>query len=82
MEAFLEVYVAAVKIKPEGKRRRTIMLPRPLAREVSELLEAGRQEELLALLVKIWDGAVKSNIGLYWYPPETNPDIPEAELSN
>ena len=80
MKIHLEVFRASVKIRPEGKRPRTVMLPRSLAQEVSELFAAGRQEELMALLGKFWTGAVKSAVGLYWYPPETNPDIPEAEL--
>lgn len=33
----------------------------------------------MALGGLIWNRAVKSNSGSYWYPPETNPDIPEAE---
>jgi hypothetical protein len=82
MKIHVEVFGASVKIKPEGKRQRTVMLPRSLAAEVSELLAVGRQEELSALLGAIWTGAVKSAAGLYWYPPETNPDIPDAELSN
>jgi hypothetical protein len=45
-------------------------------------MESGQQDELMAMVAKIWAMAVKSAVGLYWYPPETNPDIPDAELSN
>ena len=80
MKAHLELFIAAVKIKPEGKRKRTIMLAIPLAKELADLAAAANEKELVALAVRIWDGAVKSSLGLYWYPPETNPDIPKAEL--
>ena len=82
MKINVEVFNAAVKIKPDGKRPRTIMLPRKLAGQLGELLAAGRHAELTPMLGKIWTEAVKSAVGLYWYPPETNPDIPDAELSN
>ncbi len=58
------------------------MLPRPLAKEVLELSQSAKKDEFWSLIGKIWHGAAKSNHTFYYYPPETNPDIPEAELSN
>ena len=80
MQATITLYAGSIIIKPEGKRKRTIMLPRPLAKELIGLMEAGNEKELTDRAVVIWDGCVKSSIGLWWYPPETNPDIPEAKL--
>jgi hypothetical protein len=82
VKAVLELFVASVKIRPEGKRPRTVMLPRPLAQELLDLAESGQEDELIARVAKIWTLAVKSAVGLYWCPPETNPDIPEAELAD
>lgn len=76
----MQIWHGSVKIKLPGKRTRTIILPRPLAKEVLELSKLPQQNEMWKLLLKIWHGAAKSNHTFYYYPSETNPDIPEAEL--
>ena len=75
----VKVFDVSLEIMRDGKLMLTVMLPRHLAKKLSEFEGSGRKEELIAMGGIIFNRALKSNSGAYWYPPETNPDIPRAE---
>ncbi|MCX6980462.1 MAG: hypothetical protein NTV08_06880 [Verrucomicrobia bacterium] len=74
-----KVSAESLEIRIGSNYTRTVMLPRRHARKLSEVLETGGQAELMGMACIIWREAVKSADGRYWYPTQTNPDIPEAE---
>ena len=74
-----KVSAESLEIRIGSNYIRTVMLPRRHTRKLSEVLESGGQDELMGMACIIWREAVKSADGRYWYPTETNPDIPEAE---